>query len=87
MLEQAFRTVVTFLEEHHVSYMVIGGIANSVHGIARQTFAIDIKIEIDTESLDAFIQTLGAIGDILPENPVDFAEATWSCLCALKEYA
>ena len=39
-LEQALVTVARFLEQHHVPYMVIGGIANVVWGRPRTTLDV-----------------------------------------------
>ena len=37
----------------HIPYMIIGGIANSIYGNPRQTFDIDIKVQVDIETIIA----------------------------------
>ena len=40
----ALAAITSWLKEQNISYMVFGGIANSVYGNPRQTFDIDIKL-------------------------------------------
>lgn len=44
---KALETVIDFLEERGIPYMVIGGIANSIWGRSRATHDVDFKISID----------------------------------------
>ena len=52
--------------------MVIGGIANSIYGNPRQTFDIDIKIDLDKRIYKKFISQLTTIGNLVPEEPITF---------------
>ena len=45
--QDALRAVIDFLTDHHVSYMLIGGLANAVWGEVRATHDADIKVSID----------------------------------------
>eukprot|EP00825_Cyclidium_porcatum_P046119 TRINITY_DN7178_c0_g1_i2.p2 TRINITY_DN7178_c0_g1~~TRINITY_DN7178_c0_g1_i2.p2 ORF type:complete len:182 (+),score=2.67 TRINITY_DN7178_c0_g1_i2:191-736(+) len=76
MIQGALRIIVDFLEGHDIEYMIFGGIANSIHGISRQTFDIDIKIALQVDALDAVLGDLATVGAILPDNPIDFVHDT-----------
>ena len=43
----ALQTITEFFDKRKIPYMVFGGIANSIHGNPRQTFDIDVKVQID----------------------------------------
>lgn len=43
----ALRAVIDFLADHHISYMLIGGLANAVWGEVRATHDADFKVSID----------------------------------------
>ena len=44
---EALKFVIAFLDENHIPYMVIGGLANSTWGETRATRDADFKISID----------------------------------------
>ena len=71
-LVQALRIIVNFLEKEKIDYMIIGGIANSIYGNPRQTFDIDIKINIEENKLADFIATLPSVGRVVTDDPLDF---------------
>ncbi|MCK4755277.1 MAG: hypothetical protein KAS58_08585, partial [Calditrichia bacterium] len=75
-LIQALREIIQFLEKEKISYMIIGGIANSFYGNPRQTFDIDIKIDLDEQRVNGFIDQLSSIGKLVAENPIAFLEET-----------
>lgn len=50
----ALRLVADFLNDHHVPYMVIGGLANSIWGEVRLTRDADFKVSIGDQSLADF---------------------------------
>lgn len=50
---QTFQTVVNFLDEHQIPYMVIGGLAASIWGEGRATHDADFKVIVDIP-LDEF---------------------------------
>ena len=53
--------------------MIFGGIANSIYGNPRQTFDIDIKVNIQGEdSIGRFIKNCSKVSTILVENPQKF---------------
>jgi hypothetical protein len=75
-LIKALQTTVQFLESQQIQYMIIGGIANSIYGIPRQTYAIDIKFNLVEIKIENFINDLLAVGSIVVENLVTFLHET-----------
>ncbi len=77
LILQALQSIASFLEGENISYMVIGGIANSIYGNPRQTFDIDIKIYLGPDNTpESFIQKLIPIAKIIPHNPIQFISDT-----------
>jgi hypothetical protein len=73
----ALAAITSWLKEQNISYMVFGGIANSVYGNPRQTFDIDIKIALDSaKPIETFIEKLGIIAEIIPQQPIQFIQDT-----------
>ena len=50
---KALKIIIGKLTQMHIPYMIIGGIANSIYGNPRQTFDIDIKVQVDIETIIA----------------------------------
>ncbi len=77
MITKALKKIVNHLDENQIPYMIFGGIANSIHGNPRQTFDIDIKVQINMiDSLPNFVKKLSKIAKILPEKPIEFINET-----------
>lgn len=57
------------LEEHDVSYLLIGGLAMNLHGVPRMTMDIDIALLLETENITSFIAAAQSLG-IQPVIPV-----------------
>jgi len=57
---ETLRWLVAALEEASVPYMVVGSFASSVYGRPRTTFDLDVVIDPDAASLDAFLGALDA---------------------------
>jgi len=67
------RDVFASLSSHEVKYLVIGGIAATLHGVPRATFDLDLLIEATPENakrlLDAFLDAgLGTAAMTTPED-------------------
>lgn len=76
-LIQALKTMVELLDSRDIPYMVIGGIANSIYGIPRQTFDIDIKVQLQTDGeVDALIKHVESTVHIVPDKPGEFIRET-----------
>ncbi len=50
---KALKIIIEKLTKLHIPYMVIGGIANSIYRNPRQTFDINIKVQVDIETIIA----------------------------------
>lgn len=68
--------VTRFLERDAVPYMVIGGFANLVWGEPRSTIDLDITVDVSGDGLAAFVTLAAEIGEVLPDDPIAFAERT-----------
>jgi hypothetical protein len=45
------------LDRHHVDYLLIGGLAVSLHGVERATMDVDITVAMTPQNLSALIET------------------------------
>jgi hypothetical protein len=70
--EELFRK----LYEKKIRYLVVGGIAVSLHGALRLTADADIMLSMTEENLKAFLAIMNELGykPKVPVNPVDFAD-------------
>lgn len=68
--------MVQSLNDHAVSYIVVGGVAVVLHGYARLTVDIDLVIALNQENAIRAIMALTSIGLVprIPVNPLDFAD-------------
>ncbi len=57
-----YQGVFKCLNSHNVKYLVIGGVAASVHGVARTTFDVDILIEPSIENARRLLAALEEAG-------------------------
>ncbi len=63
------------LERHHVDYVLIGGLAISLHGIERATMDIDVTVAMTPENLTALV-TMARELYMTPVLPVDLNTLT-----------
>ncbi len=76
-LSSALKDIALFFEKWEIPYMVVGGIANSIHGEPRFTYDIDIKIKfISKENVNNLIENLRKYFIIKTENPEEFIDST-----------
>jgi hypothetical protein len=69
--------LVSFFDSENIPYMIFGGIANSIYGHTRQTFDIDVKLILDSESeRKNLIKKISSFSTVLPQNPVQFIQET-----------
>lgn len=68
MLEQAYKRIVTFLNNKKIDYLIIGGIAVSVMGNPRETIDIDFCIFIKKSDLKNFLDKLIQNGFIVDKE-------------------
>ena len=72
-LEAALADISTFLDEHHLAYMVIGGFANLYWGVERFTRDLDLTVEIPEESLATTVGLLRERFTFTTPDPLEFA--------------
>lgn len=75
-LFQSLSKIIGWLEEQDIPYMIFGGLANSIYGNPRQTYAIDVKISINNQKIRDFINEVSSIGKVLPDKPAQFIRDT-----------
>ena len=56
------RDVFASLNSHDVRYLVIGGVAASLHGVPRSTFDLDILIEATRDNAQRVLDALTDVG-------------------------
>ncbi|MDX1583114.1 MAG: nucleotidyl transferase AbiEii/AbiGii toxin family protein [Thermoanaerobaculia bacterium] len=61
--EEQLLAVLRALEEHGVSYAIIGGIALGLHGLARATADLDLFLRPDEENIERLKDALKAVFD------------------------
>jgi len=75
-LIKALTSITSWMERMNISYMVFGGIANSIYGNPRQTFDVDIKFYLESKyEMEQFVEELKAVSTLLPDERVDLVVA------------
>jgi hypothetical protein len=64
-----FRALLESLHEHGVVFVIVGGIAATLHGSARLTFDLDIVYERSRENLDRIVAALAPFKPYLRGAP------------------
>lgn len=75
LLAESLR-VLERLNEHHVDYVVIGGVAMNLHGLVRGTEDLDLFLRPDPDNID---RLRNALRDLWPDPSID--EITAGDLC------
>ena len=57
-----FLDVLNQLHDHHVEFVIVGGVAAALHGSSRVTFDLDVVTSLAPESWLAAVELLWAIG-------------------------
>jgi hypothetical protein len=57
------------LERHHVRYVLVGGLAVTLHGVERATMDIDLSLAMDADNLEAMLHLARELG-LEPVLPV-----------------
>lgn len=71
------------LERHGIAYVLVGGLAVSLHGIERSTMDIDICVAMTSENLSSLVSMAREVG-MTPQLPVPLETLTH--LDTLKEW-
>jgi len=61
MSTPSFRRILELLEEHHVEYVVVGGVAAVLQGAPVTTFDLDALIKVDPENVDRVARVLATL--------------------------
>jgi predicted nucleotidyltransferase len=69
-LPETFRKIVSFLEENHYGYLIIGGIASAVLGEPRMTQDIDICIFLKKKEIRNFLEKTKEKGFVVREKGI-----------------
>lgn len=75
-LERALGLLTRFFEDHRVSYMVIGGIANLVWGEPRSTLDVDASVLVEETEWPNVLKELRRTFHVLPKDPLAFLHDT-----------
>ena len=68
IVEKNLLELVKALAENHVKFVICGGIACVMHGVERNTFDVDISVQMDSENLHK-IQQIARKFDLYPRIP------------------
>lgn len=66
------------LDRHKVDYLLIGGLAVSLHGVERATMDVDITVAMNPDNLSALIET-AKHSHCAPRNS---PASHWMCCCS-----
>ncbi|MGA2329013.1 MAG: DUF6036 family nucleotidyltransferase [Bryobacteraceae bacterium] len=75
-LESAILEITSILDELHVPYMLIGGLAVSLWGEPRSTLDIHLSLLVEPAEFDSIVATLSARMHPLPQDALAFARET-----------
>lgn len=75
-LERTLLQIASFLEEHSVPYMVIGGIANLVWGLPRATIDVDVTVWVAEDDIPGLLSSIADQFKILVKDPLQFIQQT-----------
>jgi predicted nucleotidyltransferase len=73
-LEAAVARVTGILNEEGIPYMVIGGVANLLWGVARTTTDLDVTVDVEAVGTESFLPVAHRCGLPLLADPAVFAE-------------
>lgn len=75
-LSRALGTLVAALEGRGIDYMLIGGLAVVVRGVARLTRDVDVTVALRPDRADRLVEALAGSFRPLPADPSRFARET-----------
>jgi len=75
-LGPSYQQVLSSLSKAKVKYLVAGGIAMNLHGLARATFDLDLVVFLEKENVLKFVKTMKRLGykPKVPVRPEEFAD-------------
>jgi hypothetical protein len=57
--EEALQLALSRLDECSIPYIITGSFASNMHGVPRATYDADVVIDVDQQSLEKFLESLG----------------------------
>jgi hypothetical protein len=57
------------LSDHHVDFVVAGGVAMVLHGVERTTLDLDVAVSLEPENLRRFLEAIASL-HLVPRAPV-----------------
>ena len=57
------------LSDHHVDFVIAGGVAMVLHGVERTTLDLDVAVSLEPENLRRFLEAIASLG-LVPRAPV-----------------
>ena len=61
-MASGFLEILNQLHDHHVEFVIVGGVAASLHGGSRVTFDLDIVPSLAPDSWQAVVDLLWSLG-------------------------
>lgn len=74
--QEALHELSTTLEDAHVPYMIIGGIANAIWGYPRSTLDIDVTIWVPDDQIQTILSIISRQYVIMVDSPGEFISQT-----------
>lgn len=62
-MEPSFAKLLAELADHHVRFVVVGGVAVTLHGYVRLTEAVDILVDPGAENIARFLGCMAGFGE------------------------
>lgn len=69
----SLETLVSALNDHHVKYIVVGGLAVAAHGYGRVTFDVDLVLQLESRNIIEASRALASLG-YKPSAPVEISD-------------
>ena len=66
--EEAVQLALSRLDECSIPYMITGSFASNMHGVPRATYDADVVIDVDQQSLEKLMESLGEEFYLSPEG-------------------
>lgn len=69
--EEALQLALSKLDECSIPYMITGSFASNMHGVPRATYDADVVIDVDQQSLEKLVESLGEEFYLSPEGAME----------------
>ena len=76
ILEDALLEITALLDELHIRYMLIGGVAVGLWGEPRATLDVDLTLWVESEQIESTIETFATRLQLRTPQPLEFVRAS-----------